>query len=272
MPHSDPNQVTPSEFSRAGQGEHSPSGQTPGFAPFPTWKRILDVTLVVLAFPFLIPVGIIIYTFIKFASPGPAFFRQQRVGYLRRRFMCLKFRTMKVNADTGVHQAHLKHLMTTNQRTQKLDYAGDKRLIPGGMWLRSTAVDELPQLFNVLRGDMSLVGPRPCTPYEFELYSEHHKQRCQAPPGLTGLWQISGKNRTTFEEMMDMDLKYAREKSLWLDLKIILLTLPAILKLVWEMKFRPAIGLPPLERAAQPGQEFPAKTAGPLPGTVPARD
>jgi lipopolysaccharide/colanic/teichoic acid biosynthesis glycosyltransferase len=272
MPKSDPNQVTQSERSRAGQEDHSQREKSTAFAAFPTWKRTLDVTLVVLALPFLIPVGILIYIFIKFASPGPAFFRQQRVGYLRRRFMCLKFRTMKVNADTGVHQAHLKQLMTTNQPTQKLDYAGDKRLIAGGMWLRAAAVDELPQLFNVLRGDMSLVGPRPCTPYEFEFFSERHKQRCQAPPGLTGLWQISGKNKTTFAEMMDLDLKYVREKSLWLDLKIIVLTMPAIMKLVWETKIRAASAMPPLEKAVKPDPEFPGKTAGPLPGTVPARD
>jgi lipopolysaccharide/colanic/teichoic acid biosynthesis glycosyltransferase len=269
---SNPNLVTPSERSRAGQEDHSQWERKTAFAPFPMWKRILDVTLVVLAFPFLIPVGIFIYTFIKFASPGPAFFRQQRVGYLRRRFMCLKFRTMKVNADTGVHQAHLKQLMTTNQPTQKLDCAGDKRLIAGGMWLRAAGVDELPQLFNVLRGDMSLVGPRPCTPYEFELLPEPYKQRCQAPPGLTGLWQISGKNKTTFAESMELDLKYVREKSLWLDLNIIVLTFPAILKLVWEMKIRPGAGMRPMERAAKPDTKFPAKTAGPLPGTVSARD
>jgi lipopolysaccharide/colanic/teichoic acid biosynthesis glycosyltransferase len=194
------------------------------------------------------------------------------VGFLRRRFMCLKFRTMKIDADTGVHQEHLKNLMATNQLTQKLDCAGDKRLIPGGIWLRAAGVDELPQLFNVLRGDMSLVGPRPCTPYEFELFSEAHKQRCEAPPGLTGLWQISGKNKTTFAEMMDLDLKYVREKSLWLDLKIIGLTVPAILQLVWEMKIRPRIRTRPIEKAAKPDAESTRKTAGPLPGTVPARD
>jgi lipopolysaccharide/colanic/teichoic acid biosynthesis glycosyltransferase len=186
--------------------------------------------------------------------------------------MCLKFRTMKVNADTGVHQDHLRRLMTTNQPTQKLDVAGDKRLIVGGMWLRAAGVDELPQLYNVLRGDMSLVGPRPCTPYEFELYTEVQKQRCHAPPGLTGLWQISGKNKTTFGEMMDLDLKYAREQSLWLDLKIIVLTVPAILKLIWEMIIRPRIGMTPMEGAMSLGPEFPAKTAGPLTGTIPARD
>jgi lipopolysaccharide/colanic/teichoic acid biosynthesis glycosyltransferase len=242
------------------------------FAPIPRWKRILDVTLVLLVFPFLVPVGILICVLIRFVSPGPYFFRQQRVGYLRRRFMCLKFRTMKVNADTGVHQEHLKKLMTSNQLTQKLDCAGDKRLIAGGLWLRAAGVDELPQLFNVLCGDMSLVGPRPCTPYEFDLLEDRHKQRCEAPPGLTGLWQVSGKNKTTFGEMMEMDLKYVREKSLWLDLKIIALTVPAIMKLIWEMKIRPRIGGLPTERITKTKTEFPAKAAGPLPGTVPARD
>jgi lipopolysaccharide/colanic/teichoic acid biosynthesis glycosyltransferase len=239
---------------------------------FPSWKRILDVALVLPALPFLLPVGLILFAYIKIVSPGPAFFRQQRVGYQRRKFMCLKFRTMKVNADTGVHQDHLRRLMTTNQPTQKLEVTGDKRLIAGGMWLRAAGVDELPQLFNVLRGEMSLVGPRPCTPYEFELFTEPHKQRCHAPPGLTGLWQISGKNKTTFLEMVDLDLKYVREMSLAQDLKIIVWTIPAVLKLVWEMKISPRIALRAMERAVQPGQEFPAKAAGPLPGTVPARD
>jgi lipopolysaccharide/colanic/teichoic acid biosynthesis glycosyltransferase len=272
MPISNTNQVAESWRKDDGQNAPRLSVSEKAFAPIPPWKRILDVTLVLLAFPFLIPVGVIIYTFIKIVSPGPAFFRQQRVGYWRRRFMCLKFRTMKINADTGVHQEHLKLLMTTNQPTQKLDCAGDKRLIAGGLWLRAAGVDELPQLFNVLRGEMSLVGPRPCTPFEFDLFSERHKQRCEAPPGLTGLWQVSGKNKTTFEEMMDLDLKYVREKSLWLDLKIMALTVPAILKLIWEMKIRPRIGRQPMERAAKPNTEFPAKTTGPLPGTVPARD
>ena len=256
----------------AGHEGHAPTANGTALAPIPAWKRILDVTLVLMAIPFLIPVGILVYAFIKIASPGPAFFRQQRVGYMCRRFMCLKFRTMKVNADTGVHRAHLKQLMTANQPTRKLDCAGDKRLIFGGMWLRATGLDELPQFFNVLRGDMSLVGPRPCVPYEFELYSEHHKQRCQTPPGMTGLWQVSGKNNTTFEQMMDLDLKYVREKSLWLDLKIMAWTVPAIMQLVWEMKIRPRIGMGPVERTVKPDAEFPAKAAVRLSGTVPAKD
>jgi lipopolysaccharide/colanic/teichoic acid biosynthesis glycosyltransferase len=206
--------------------------------PIPTWKRILDITCILLAMPVLLPLGAVIFLFIKRVSPGPAFFRQQRVGVLGKKFMCLKFRTMKVNADTSVHQAHLKQLMTSNHPTRKLDCAGDKRLIFGGLLLRSLGLDELPQLINVLRGEMSLVGPRPCTPYEYELYLPRHKRRCEAPPGLTGLWQVSGKNKTTFEEQIDLDLYYVDHKSLWFDVKIMALTVPAILSLVWEMKSR----------------------------------
>jgi lipopolysaccharide/colanic/teichoic acid biosynthesis glycosyltransferase len=213
---------------------------SPPFAvldPLPLWKRVLDITCIVVALPALVPLGLIIAAFIKLVSPGPAFFRQQRVGSLGKGFMCLKFRTMKVNADTNVHKAHLKHLMASNHPTKKLDHADD-RLIFGGLVLRSLGVDELPQLINILRGEMSLVGPRPCIPYEFELYSAHHKRRCDVPPGLTGLWQVSGKNHTTFEEQINLDLYYVEHKSLWLDLKIIALTIPAILALVWEMKTR----------------------------------
>jgi exopolysaccharide production protein ExoY len=207
--------------------------------PLPSWKRILDVICILMALPVLIPVSLIVAAFIKIVSPGPAFFRQQRVGTMGKGFMCLKFRTMKVNADTSVHKDHLKNLITSNHPTRKLD-CSDNRLIFGGLVLRALGVDELPQLYNILRGEMSLVGPRPCTPYEFELFSPRHKRRCEAPPGLTGLWQVSGKNRTTFEEQIALDLYYVEHKSLWLDIKIIALTIPAILLLVWEMKIRPA--------------------------------
>lgn len=237
---------------------------------FPLWKRILDITCVLLALPVLIPVGIVIAAFIKIVSPGPAFYRQPRVGYFGKRLLCLKFRTMKVNADTGVHQTHLKELMTSNRPTRKLDCAGDSRLIAGGAVLRVLGVDELPQLINVLRGEMSLVGPRPCTPYEFDLFAPRHKRRCEAPPGLTGLWQVSGKNRTTFEEMINLDLYYAEHKSLWLDLKIIVLTVPAILALVWEMKVSPKIRAPRIERVSEQTQVFERKLPVTPRGTVPA--
>jgi lipopolysaccharide/colanic/teichoic acid biosynthesis glycosyltransferase len=204
--------------------------------PLPSWKRILDVLCILLALPVILPLGVLIALFIKLVSPGPAFFRQQRVGTFGKRFMCLKFRTMKIDADTSVHQDHLKHLITSNHPTQKLDCSGDKRLIMGGLLLRALGLDELPQLINVLRGEMSLVGPRPCTPFEFDLFLPRHKRRCEAPPGLTGLWQVSGKNKTTFEQQINLDLYYVENKSLWLDLKVMALTIPAILLLVWEMK------------------------------------
>jgi lipopolysaccharide/colanic/teichoic acid biosynthesis glycosyltransferase len=206
----------------------------------PPWKRTLDVIFVLCTMPFLLLVGVPIAIWIKLVSPGPAFFRQQRVGLGGKKFMCLKFRTMKVNADTGVHQEHLAKLMKSNRPTRKLDNSGDKRLIPGGLVLRAMGFDELPQLLNVLRGDMSLVGPRPCTPFEFGMYEIRHQRRCDALPGLTGLWQVSGKNRTTFEEMINLDLYYVDNQSLFLDLTIIARTGPAILALIWELKRRKA--------------------------------
>jgi lipopolysaccharide/colanic/teichoic acid biosynthesis glycosyltransferase len=238
----------------------------------PSWKRVLDVACVLVALPVLIPVGIVIFVYIKIISPGPAFFRQQRVGYLGTRFMCLKFRTMKVNADTTVHRTHLTELMKGNGPTRKLECSGDPRLIRGGLLLRAMGADELPQLINVLRGEMSLVGPRPCTGYEFEMFSARHKRRCAAPPGLTGLWQVSGKNKTTFEEMMNLDLRYVERCSLWLDLKIIVLTIPAILALVWEMKIVPKFAMRPRAVATENAKPvFEEKTNRRLAGTVSAR-
>jgi lipopolysaccharide/colanic/teichoic acid biosynthesis glycosyltransferase len=231
------------------------------------------MSLVILALPFLVPLGIIIAVYVKLVSPGPAFFRQQRVGYRGKKFMCLKFRTMQVNADTTVHKAHLTELITSNRATRKLDCGGDTRLIPGGLWLRSFGLDELPQLVNVMRGEMSLVGPRPCIPHEYELFTAEQKRRCEAPPGLTGLWQVSGKNKTTFQEMMDLDLDYVAKSSLWLDLKVIVLTLPAIVALVWEIKVLPKLRTRKASSVAEPANPALAgKTNRSVAGTVPARE
>ena len=195
----------------------------------PLWKRSLDLLCILVAAPLWMPVMLVLAALIKLVSPGPALFRQERIGYLGKHFTCFKFRTMHVNADTGVHQGHLNRLMDSNAPMKKLDAAGDPRLIRCGLLLRSLGLDELPQLFNVIRGEMSLVGPRPCVPYEYENYSPHHRRRLEAIPGLTGLWQVSGKNRTTFEKMVDLDIYYAANKTLFLDLKILLKTLPAII-------------------------------------------
>jgi lipopolysaccharide/colanic/teichoic acid biosynthesis glycosyltransferase len=164
----------------------------------------------------------------KIASPGPVFFRQERVGYRGRRFNLYKFRTMHVSADVTSHQAHFAELVRSNVPMHKLDARGDCRLIPGGWLLRASGLDELPQIINVLRGEMSLVGPRPCIPYEYGQYSPAQRERFSTTPGLTGLWQVSGKNRTTFEEMIQLDIRYARSRSLGLDLKIIAKTVPAL--------------------------------------------
>ena len=195
----------------------------------PGWKRILDVLLVLVSAPAWFPVAVLIAGAIRAISPGPIFFRQERVGYMGKRFWCLKFRTMVVDADTEVHQGHLEQLMKSDCPMTKLDNAGDSRLIPCGLFLRTLGLDELPQIINVLKGEMSLVGPRPCLPYEYEKYLPRHRERCVTLPGLTGLWQTSGKNRTTFEEMIDLDVHYARHKSLLMDLRIIGMTIPALL-------------------------------------------
>jgi lipopolysaccharide/colanic/teichoic acid biosynthesis glycosyltransferase len=197
-------------------------------AETPLWKRLLDVVLILLTLPASLPIFLFIACVIKLVSSGPVFYRQERIGLGGLKFNCLKFRSMKPGADTGVHQKHLKQLIQSNVPMTKMDKSGDPRLIPGGAWLRATGLDELPQLINVLRGEMSLVGPRPCTPYEYEDYSPWHKQRCNTLPGLTGLWQVSGKNKTTFTEMINMDIYYASHKTLWMDLTIIFKTLPAL--------------------------------------------
>ena len=143
---------------------------------------------------------------------------------------------MKVGADNGVHKDYLKELIQSETPMTKMDSRGDSRLIPLGALLRATGLDELPQLFNVLKGEMSMVGPRPCIPYECEDYLAWQMKRFDTLPGLTGLWQVNGKNKTTFKEMINFDVTYARNKSLWLDLKIIAKTIPALLVQVRETR------------------------------------
>ena len=202
----------------------------------PRWKRTLDIVLVIMALPLLLPLMMLIGMLIRIVSAGPVLFKQERVGYLGARFLCYKFRTMFVDADTTVHQGHLNHLMNSDKPMMKMDLHGDPRIIPFGRLLRASGLDELPQLNNVLRGEMSLVGPRPCVSYECEKYLPWQRERFNTAPGLTGLWQVSGKNRTTFTEMIQLDIKYARSKTLWLDLKIILKTIPALMIQVWETR------------------------------------
>ena len=196
--------------------------------PMPAWKRAVDVVCCLAALPIFALLTLAMTIVMKIASRGPVFFRQERVGYRDRRFMCYKFRTMVVDADSKIHQRHCDDLIRSNAPMVKMDSWRDARIIPGGWLLRASGLDELPQLINVLRGDMSLVGPRPCVPYEHEKLLPWQRERSHAVPGLTGLWQVSGKNRTTFEEMLRLDIHYTQNISWRLDLRIMLLTAPAL--------------------------------------------
>lgn len=194
----------------------------------PGWKRLLDVTLIVLSAPIWLPLMLILMLGVRVSSSGPIFYRQERIGHHGRRFMIYKFRSMKVDAETQVHEAHLERLIRESVPMMKLDGAGDPRILPWGRLMRATGLDELPQIFNVLRGEMSLVGPRPCTVHEFSRYAKWQQERVKAAPGLTGYWQVNGKNKTTFNEMIDMDIFYAKNLCLGLDLRILAQTIPAL--------------------------------------------
>jgi lipopolysaccharide/colanic/teichoic acid biosynthesis glycosyltransferase len=228
---------------------------------FPTtasffWKGALDLTLVFLSIPIWLPVMLLITLWIKLTSPGPVFFRQRRIGYQGHEFHIFKFRTMKVNVETKTHEEYFHHLIEADCPMIKLDSAGDPRLIPGGSILRASGLDELPQVFNILQGEMSIVGPRPCTVTEFERYDDWQKERTHTPPGLTGFWQTHGKNHTTFSEMIAMDIYYSRNKSLALDLWIIAKTIPVLIGQLLETRRRS-----PLQVAVAPQSESPVETS-----------
>jgi lipopolysaccharide/colanic/teichoic acid biosynthesis glycosyltransferase len=209
----------------------------------PAWKRALDLACLLIAVPSLLPLMTIIAALIKITSKGSVLYKQERVGLFGRTFTLYKFRTMIEGADTATHEQHVASLIETNGPMTKLD-AGDKRLIPVGRLLRAAGLDELPQLINVAKGEMSLVGPRPCLPIEYNRFLPWQRERFHTLPGLTGLWQVSGKNRTTFNEMIEWDIKYKRTKSLWLDLKIMLKTVPAVMTEVKDAKNAPKTANP----------------------------
>ena len=199
-------------------------------------KRASDILISLFAIVVLAPVWLIVSILVKRSSPGPVMFRQERVGMDGRIFLCYKFRTMRADSDDSVHrEAYRKNIeghAAANAGDDTRPVFGkvkdDDRVTATGRWLRRSSLDELPQLFNVLKGDMSIVGPRPPIPYEVEEYDIWHRKRLDMKPGITGLWQVSGRNRLTFDEMVRTDLYYIENWSLWLDLKIIFLTLPAV--------------------------------------------
>ncbi|MEO8615313.1 MAG: sugar transferase [Luteolibacter sp.] len=195
----------------------------------PTWKRALDIISIFISLPITLPLLVFIVFWVRIVSRGPALFRQERIGKNGKPFILYKFRSMKLNSGISRHETYLRHLVKTDSPMIKLDLLCDSRLIPGGCLLRSAGLDELPQLLNVLRGEMSLVGPRPCLPQEFAYFSSSQRERFAALPGLTGSWQVSGKNRSTFSEMNVMDIRYVREVCLKLDLLIMMRTPAALL-------------------------------------------
>jgi lipopolysaccharide/colanic/teichoic acid biosynthesis glycosyltransferase len=191
----------------------------------PSWKRFMDILGAAVGLVILSPLFICIALFIKFVSPGPVLYRQLRYGLNGLPFKVWKFRTIEVSRESDDHHSHVADLMANNRPLEKRDHKLD--VIRGGALFRSLGIDELPQLINVLKGEMSLVGPRPDV-VPFDQYEGWHRRRFEVLPGITGLWQVCGKNERTFVEMMCLDVAYVRRRSIWLDVKILLLTLPAL--------------------------------------------
>ena len=205
-------------------------------------KRIIDLVGSSSLMIVLLPVFLIITAVVKLTSRGPVLFRQKRIGEHGTPFTFLKFRSMYVDNDSSQHKEYVRQLITGRAERHPVNGNGngngtgifklinDPRITPVGRFLRRSSLDELPQLINVLRGDMSLVGPRPAVPYEVEAYATWHRRRVlEAKPGITGLWQVYGRCRIGFEDMVRLDLRYARECSPWLDLKILLQTPKAVI-------------------------------------------
>ncbi len=188
--------------------------------PIPGWKRVIDLSVILLLLPLLVVLATFTYIWIRVLSPGNVLFRQTRIGRGGEPFTIYKFRSMKFQTATEVHESHVEHLVRSNRPMTKLDVFGDARLIKGGYLIRQSGLDEIPQLINVLRGEMSLVGPRPCLPSEFKLYGEDQRRRFTVLPGLTGNWQVKRTDSTTFSQMVKMDDEYVSRMSMAEDIQI----------------------------------------------------
>jgi lipopolysaccharide/colanic/teichoic acid biosynthesis glycosyltransferase len=193
-------------------------------------RRLFDVVLALGLILLLSPILIGVALAVRLESRGPSFFRQRRVGYREKEFTLFKFRSMRVDADPQGHQAYVTALIKgegsnpNGGRENLYKLAVDNRITAVGRWIRRWSLDELPQLFNVVRGDMTLVGPRPAIPYEVAEYPSWYRERFSVKPGLTGYWQVSGRSERTYEEMVRLDIEYAQRRNLGLDLSILLKT------------------------------------------------
>lgn len=228
------------------------SGSNPQFSNetrqvYFTCKRIMDFTVAFVALMILWPILAIIYVLIKFDSPGNPIFIQERVGtklkhingknvWVQQNFNMYKFRSMRANSTSKIHQQFIQAYIAGDEKlmaelqqaksseNNKFKLNGDPRITKIGRFIRKTSLDELPQLFNVLKGDMTLVGPRPPIPYEVALYRPPHLKRLNTMQGITGYWQVNGRSSTSFEEMVELDTEYIQKQNFWLDLKIIFKT------------------------------------------------
>jgi exopolysaccharide biosynthesis polyprenyl glycosylphosphotransferase len=190
-------------------------------------KRIVDFAVALVAVIAILPIMLLVAIVIRITSTGPVFFAQKRVGHNKRKFTMYKFRTMVVDAEQQMEQ--LEHLNEVSGPVFKIK--NDPRITPIGRFLRKTSLDELPQLFSVLKGDMSLVGPRPLPIRDYEGFNEDwQRRRFSVKPGITCLWQVQGRSSISFEKWMELDLQYIDKWSLWLDLQILLQTIPAVLR------------------------------------------
>lgn len=202
-----------------------------------TAKRVLDVLGSLLAILCLLPVFLAVALAVKLTSKGPVLFKQKRIGQYGKTFTFLKFRSMRANNDSKIHEEYVKKLISGQGDLKQADgkegsfkLVNDPRVTSVGRFIRRTSLDELPQFFNVLRGDMSLVGPRPPVPYEYHAYDVWHRRRMvEVRPGITGLWQVKGRSKTTFDEMVRLDLQYAQSWTVGMDVKILLQTPRAVL-------------------------------------------
>ena len=196
-------------------------------------KRALDITISALAIVVLAPIFMVVWTAIHLDSPGPAVFCQRRIGRDEKLFNCFKFRTLYHQADENVHREAIRRLWANEPLSDDPDapckMREDARVTRVGRWLRRTSLDELPQFLNILRGEMSTVGPRPAIPYELEHFRDWHHKRHIVRPGITGMCQVHGRGRLHPEVMLKMDVDYAMNWTLWTDLKLIALTFPAVL-------------------------------------------
>lgn len=199
-----------------------------------TIKRLSDVLISGLALLVLSPLLVVIAIMVKRSSPGPVFFVQERIGKNGVPFPFMKFRTMVHNSDDAIHRQFAAMFINGSEKTESKDnvfkITDDPRVTRVGAWLRKTSLDELPQLFNILRGEMSLVGPRPPIAYELDHYQPWHHERLRVTPGLTGLWQVSGRSNVPFEEMVRLDIHYINTWSLRKDFEIIFRTVPVVMK------------------------------------------